>query len=152
MAPIEKEHSSQGDEILGKIIQEYLCDLCDQSCTDMDEHISQDHGDTVGTGLTAAEVACLFKPLTGTLDEEVGEGRKAKQKSKEGAKVGETVAKVGVVEKMVAIKAEGRRGVKRRAARQRRVSEFLTKRPRGEDMDLVMERIEFSDSSEGAGS
>ena len=134
------------------------------------EHIGQDHGDTVGTGLTAAEVACLFKPLTGTLDEEVGEGRKAKQKSKEGtkkevrkrgksealsyrgvtlAKVGETVAKVGVVEKMV---AERRRGVKRRAARQRRVSEFLTKRPRGEDMDLVMERIEFSDSSEGAGS
>ena len=139
----------------------------------MDEHIGQDHGDTVGTGLTAAEVACLFKPLTGTLDEEVGEGRKAKQKSKEGdkkevrkrgkseglsyrgvtlAKVEETVAKVGVVEKMVAIKAKGRRGVKRRAARQRRVSEFLTKRPRGEDMDLVMERIEFSDSSEGAGS
>ena len=124
----------------------------------------------MGTGLTAAEVACLFKPLTGTLDEEVGEWRKAKQKSKEGAKkevrkrgkseglsyrgvtlakVGETVAKVGVVEKMV---AERRRGVKRRAARQRRVSEFLTKRPRGEDMDLVMERIEFSDSSEGAGS
>ena len=31
MAPIEKEHSSQGDEILGKIIQEYLCDLCNQS-------------------------------------------------------------------------------------------------------------------------
>ena len=123
MAPIEKEHSSQGDEILGKIIQEYLCDLCDQSCTDMDEHIGQDHGDTVGTGLTAAEVACLFKPLTGTLDEEVGEGRKAKQKSKEGAKKevrkrgkseglsyrGVTLAKVGVVEKMLAIKAEGRR-------------------------------------------
>ena len=31
MAPIGKEHSSQGNEILGKIIQDYLCDLCNQS-------------------------------------------------------------------------------------------------------------------------